>query len=82
MKNFKISCVQIASGPNLEANLLVVSKYIEKSKKLGANIIVLPENFAMISKDDSMYLGIKEELGSGRIQTIFLAKQENIMFGL
>jgi len=68
MKNFKVACIQIASGPNLEANLLEVSKYIEKSKNLGANIIVLPENFAMISEDDSMYLGIKEELGSGRLQ--------------
>ena len=68
MKNFKIACIQIASGPNLEANLLEVSKYIEKSKQSGANIVVLPENFAMISKDDSMYLGIKEQLGSGRIQ--------------
>ena len=58
MKNFKIACIQIASGPNLEANLLEVSKYIEKSKQSGANIVVLPENFAMISKDDSMYLGI------------------------
>jgi len=68
MKNFKISCIQIASSPNLEANLLEVSKYIEKSKQLGANIVVLPENFAMISEDDSMYVGIKEQLGSGRIQ--------------
>ena len=68
MKNFKISCIQIASGPNIEANLMVVSKYIKKSKKLGANIVVLPENFAMICKDDSLYLDIKENLGSGRIQ--------------
>ena len=32
MKDFKISCVQIASGPNIEANLLEISKYILKAK--------------------------------------------------
>ena len=41
MKNFKVSCVQIASGPNVEANLLEISKYISKSKKLGADIVIL-----------------------------------------
>ena len=52
MSSFKISCVQIASGPNLEVNLLEVRKYIEKSKKLGAKIVVLPENFAMMAAND------------------------------
>lgn len=68
MKNFKISCVQIASGPNIEANLLEIGKYIAKSKELGADILVLPENFAMMAEKDSMYLSIKEKLGDGRIQ--------------
>ena len=68
MKSFKVSCVQIASGPNVEANLIEVSKYIEKSKKLGADIVVLPENFAMMAEYDSMYLDIKEDLGQGKIQ--------------
>ena len=68
MKNFKIACIQLASGPNVEANLIEISKYIAKSKELGANILVLPENFAMIAEKDSMYLDIKEKLGDGRIQ--------------
>ena len=68
MKNFKIACIQVASGPNTEANLLEIGKYIFKSKELGANITVLPENFAMMAKQDSMYLDIKERLGDGRIQ--------------
>ena len=68
MKNFKISCVQIASGPNVEANLLEVGKYIDKSKILGADVVVLPENFAMMAEKDSMYLDIKEDFGEGKIQ--------------
>ena len=80
MKDFKISCVQIASGPNIEANLLEISKYILKAKKLGADLIVLPENFSMMAKNDSMYLDIKEVLGSGRIQDYVSneAKKNNI----
>ena len=68
MTNFKISCVQIASGPNVEANLLEVGKYIDKSKILGADVVVLPENFAMMAEKDSMYLDIKEDFGEGKIQ--------------
>ena len=68
MKNFNISCIQIASGPNIGANLLEISKYILKSKDMGADIVVLPENFAMMAEKDIMYLDIKEELGSGVIQ--------------
>ena len=48
--------------------MIEVSKYIEKSKKLGADIVVLPENFAMMAEYDSMYLDIKEDLGQGKIQ--------------
>ena len=56
MKNFKVSCVQIASGPNIEANLLETSKYIEKAKDAGAKLVVLPENFAIMAANDQMYL--------------------------
>ena len=68
MKDFKLSCIQVASGPNIEANLLEISKHILSAKKLGADLVVLPENFSMIAKEDIMYLDIKEDLGKGRIQ--------------
>ena len=74
MKVFKLACVQLASGPNVEANLIETSKYIEEAKKLGADLIVLPENFSMMAKEDSMYLDIKEVLGQGRIQD-FISKE-------
>ena len=57
MKSFKVSCVQIASGPNVEANLIEVSKYIEKSTKLGADIVVLPENFAYYGDQNIQTIG-------------------------
>ena len=70
MKNFKISCVQIASGPNVEANLLEVGKYIDKSKILGADVVVLPENFALMAEKDSIYLDIKEEADRKALITV------------
>ena len=68
MKNFKVGCVQIASGPNIEANLGEVSRHIADAKENGANIVILPENFAMMAEKDIFYLDIQEDLGSGRIQ--------------
>ena len=68
MKDFKLSCIQLASGPNIEANLLEISKHILAAKKIGADLVVLPENFSMMAKEDSIYLGIQEELGRGKIQ--------------
>ena len=68
MKNFKVGCVQIASGPNIEANLSEVSRHIADAKENGANIVILPENFAMMAEKDIFYLDIQEDLGSGRIQ--------------
>ena len=80
MTNFKISCVQIASGPNIDANLIEVGKYIERSKTLGADIIVLPENFALMAEKDSIYLDIKEDFGKGKIQNFISeqAKKNNV----
>jgi len=80
VSDFKLSCIQLASGPNIEANLLEISKHIFEAKKLGADLVVLPENFSMMAKDDSMYLEIKEKLGSGRIQDFISnqAKKHNL----
>ena len=74
MKDFKLSCIQVASGPNIEANFLEISKHIVAAKKLGADLIVLPENFSMMAKEDSLYLDIKEDLGQGRIQNFISNK--------
>ena len=74
MKNFRVGCLQIASGPNVEANLNQIAKYIDSAKKHGADLIVLPENFAMMAEKDFLYLDIQENLGEGRIQD-FVSKQ-------
>ena len=70
MSDFKVSCIQIASGPNIDANLLEVGKYIEESKKLGAKIVILPENFAMMAASDTDYLDIMEDFEVGKFRIL------------
>ena len=41
-----IASIQLTSGPNIQANLLEVSKYLEEISKGKSKLVVLPENFA------------------------------------
>ena len=79
--NFKVASIQIASSPNVDANLLQIKNYIDYASKEGVKLAVLPENFSMMAKEDADYLSIKEELGKGKIQS-FLSKiaKENSMW--
>ncbi|MEE9491916.1 MAG: carbon-nitrogen hydrolase family protein [Gammaproteobacteria bacterium] len=70
----KIACIQMASGPNVQANLLEAERLIEVAKNAGATLAMLPENFAIMGATEQDKLGIKEQLGSGPIQD-FLAQQ-------
>lgn len=71
----KVMCaaVQMASSPNVGANLLEAGRLIEKAAAEGARLVVLPENFAMMGMHDADKLAAAEQDGSGPIQD-FLAK--------
>jgi nitrilase len=66
----------MASGSNLSANLLEVERLISKSADAGAELVVLPENFAMMGMKDGEVLRLKEKHGDGKIQT-FLKDMAN-----
>lgn len=68
-----LAAVQMASGPNVEANLLEARRLIEDAVARGAQLVVLPENFALMGKNDLDQLDIVEEEGKGPIQD-FLAQ--------
>ncbi len=68
------AAVQMASGPQLTANLLQAESLIAQAAKDGANLVVLPENFALMGHTEEDKLKIKEAHGSGRLQD-FLAEQ-------
>jgi predicted amidohydrolase len=68
-----VAAIQMASGPNVDANLIEAGRLIASATKQGAKLVVLPENFALMGNSDSDLLKIKEEDGEGIIQD-FLSK--------
>lgn len=69
-----VACVQMASGPNVGANLLEAERLIEEAVSQQARLVVLPENFSIMGKTEDEKLQVRETEGSGPVQT-FLAEQ-------
>ena len=70
----RVAAIQMASGPNVSANLLEAARLIAMAAGDGAELIVLPENFALMGVTEDDKVGIREEEGTGKIQD-FLAQQ-------
>jgi predicted amidohydrolase len=70
----KIAAVQMASGAQVQANLMKAGELIQQAAAQDANLVVLPENFALMGKNEKDHLQIAEYAGQGIIQD-FLAKQ-------
>lgn len=70
----RVAAVQMASGPNVGANLTEAERWISQAAEAGAQLIVLPENFAIIGIKEEDKLNVKEQEGSGQIQD-FLKNQ-------
>ncbi len=64
----KIAAIQMASGPQLKANLMAATKLIKEAAQKGAQMVVLPENFALMPMQETENCDIAEVLGSGLIQ--------------
>ncbi len=64
----KMAAIQMASGPNIEANLLEAGRLINMAVDGGARLIVLPENFAHMPMTETDKVAIRERQGHGRIQ--------------
>ena len=70
----KAAAIQMASGPNLDANLLEARRLIRQAAEGGAQLVVLPENFAFMGARCSEMVSIAEPAGEGQIQE-FLSEQ-------
>ncbi len=70
----KVAALQMASSPNVDANLHEAGRLIAQAVNVGAELIVLPENFAIMGIEEEDKVTIREELGEGPIQK-FLADQ-------
>jgi predicted amidohydrolase len=70
----RIAAVQMASGPNVNANLLETERLIKQAAEAGARLVVLPENFALMGMNEHDKVKIREADGHGHLQD-FLAEQ-------
>jgi nitrilase len=69
-----VAAVQMASGPNVSANLLEAERLIAEAAGLGADLVVLPENFALMGMSEQEKVAVREKAGEGPIQQ-FLSQQ-------
>jgi len=76
----KVAAVQMNSQNNVEENLKSAALLIEKAAEEGAELVVLPENFALMGANEEEKLAIKEQEGKGPIQEFLKnqAKQRGI----
>jgi nitrilase len=70
----KIAALQMASGPQLQANLMEAGRLIKEAAAQGAGMVVLPETFVLMGKQEQERLAIAESAGDGPIQQ-FLQQQ-------
>jgi nitrilase len=69
----KAAAIQMASGTNVNANLLTTEKLLEEAARQGAQLAVLPENFAFLGANCSDALPLRERQGDGPLQ-LFLSR--------
>ena len=70
----KIAAIQMASGPNVSANLIEAGRLIDQAVAAGARMVVLPENFAVMGMEEQDKVELREKEGEGPIQE-FLSRQ-------
>ena len=64
----------MASGPNVKANLAEAEKLIKIAVQQEAELVVLPENFAIMGMAETDKVKIAEDLGSGLLQDFLKAQ--------
>ena len=74
MNRNKVAAIQMASGPNVKANLFEAERLIGAAVEAGAGLVVLPENFAIMGLSEQDKIKVRERPGEGPIQA-FLSQQ-------
>ena len=70
----RMAAIQMVSGPSVAANLDEAAHLIGAAVSAGARLVALPENFAIMPRNDAERLAAVENDGHGPIQD-FLAAQ-------
>jgi nitrilase len=76
----RVAAIQMASGPNVSANLAEAEQLIELAVDAGARLVALPEFFCIMAMKDADVVKVREAEGSGPIQTFLsrMAKKHHI----
>lgn len=76
----RVAAIQMASGPNVLANLAEAEQLIELAVDAGARLVALPEFFCIMGLKDSEVVKAREAEGSGPIQAFLsrMAKKHRI----
>lgn len=69
-----VAAIQMVSGPEVTENLAVAGELIARAAAGGAQLAVLPENFALMGRKEEEKVAVREVEGEGPIQG-FLAEQ-------
>ena len=69
----RVAAVQMASGSNVEGNLNEAARLIEIAVEQGAQLVALPEYFAIMGLRDDDKVKVREEPGRGPIQEFLAA---------
>ena len=76
----KVVSIQLTSGPNIQANLYEVANYFKDISKLKCQVVVLPENFAMMPEKDTDFIKNSEKEGEGPIQDFLIESAKKYNF--
>lgn len=78
--NFRVAAIQMASGPNVSANLAEAERLIGTAVAQGAKLVALPEYFAIMGLKDTDKVAAREAEGKGPIQRFLgrMAKEHKI----
>jgi nitrilase len=69
----KVAAIQMTSAPEVEANLREAERLLSEAARGGARLAVLPENFAIMARNDAERLAAAEADGTGPIQEFLAA---------
>ena len=72
----KVAAIQMSSGQDVAANLAAAADLLAEASRQGAQLMVLPENFAYLGARDCERLAAAEHWGEGPIQTFLRAQAE------
>ncbi len=67
-RRFLAACVQLTSRADVGVNLATCRRLVAQAGARGAQLVVLPENFAFMGLGEQDKLAVAEPLGSGPIQ--------------